>query len=227
MSHWKFKSGFYPVIPGISIRLGDYGYWDNDQWCHVGNIQDIPDCPRCFSIRKSSLGQDVSESIEVSIDGNLSTDTDIENIKAGTQLKFNKKNSLFFKGRLCDYEMYCSIDMEISPFLKKLMDDGKWEDKYWLAYYVAYSDSFISMRSKSSGASATINADLTLESIHTPKAGILASLSFDKDAIETTIGCDGEMVFAGAKFISLHSSGLFKRQLKIKYNKDNQSVTMD
>lgn len=227
MKLWKFNSGIYPVVPGLSIRLGDYGYWKNDQWCHIGNIQQIESCPRIFSIRREPLNQEVSECLESSFeaDGNMSADAD--NIKVGSTLKFNKKNSMFFKGILCDYESYSSIEMEIKPFLMKLQKEGKWDSEYWLAYYIVYSDGFIAMRSKAAGVSAIINAELSIDNIRMPKAGVLASISYDANSIETTVGCGDDKKYAGAKFLSLQTHGIFKREVKIKYNKDNQAVILD
>lgn len=129
---------------------------------------------------------------------------------------------------LKEYRRYSSIDMEIAPYLEMLQAKGIWKSNYWLAYYVAYSDNFITMRSKSADASAKITADLSLDDLKEVKTGIMGKISLSRDSIEYVANKDGEMSFAGAMFISLQDKGLFKRQVTVKYNtSDPNEIILD
>lgn len=218
MKLWKFDSGIYPVIPGMDIALGDYGYWQDSQWCRVGNIEQLPNCPKVFSRKRQPLNQSVSESLEVDFKGENIANLDVLDLKAGGEMFFKKKNSQIFIGDLKECIYYSSIDMEISPFLCLLSERGLWKTEYWLAYYVVYSDKFLTMRSKSAGASVKINADLSLRDLQDVKTGLTDKLSFKKDSVESVTNKEDELTFAGAKFISLRKGGLFRRDVKVKYN---------
>lgn len=218
MKLWKFDSGIYPVIPGLDIKLGDYGYWQDNQWCHIGNIEQLPLCPKEFSKKDIDIKQAVSESLEVSIEGTGNADVELSELKAGMKMVFKKKNSQIFVGELKKYIQYVSIDMEIAPFLEMLQARGIWESKYWLAYYVVYSNNFMTLRSKSAGVAANISADLSLEDFKDVKTGLLGKISFAREGIESVASIDGALSFAGAKFISLQERGLFRRNVTVKYN---------
>ena len=218
MKLWKFDSGIYPVIPGMDIALGDYGYWKDSQWCRIGNIGEIQGYPNVLSILTDSLNQHVTESLLVDFVGTANANADADAaLKAGTELIFKKKNSQMFIGDLKEYKCYSSINMEIKPLLEKLAECGIWEDEYWLAYYVVRSDNFISIRSKEAGVSIKIDADLDLTSLNQVKAGLKVQLDRNSRSIETVANKDG-LSFAGAKFISLDKKGLFRRTVKVKYN---------
>ena len=210
MKLWKFDSGIYPVIPGMNIILGDYGFWDGSQWCHVGNIEKLSNFRNVLSIiRKKDLNQSVSECLEVDVKGESLADMEISNLKAGAEIVFKKKNSQLFIGNLKECEYYGSIGMEIEPLLRQLYDIGIWKSEYWLAYYVMMSDSFFTMRSKSAGVSVKVNADFQVKDLQETGVALTAKLSFADNSIECVAPQNNQLSFAGAKF---------KRNVKLKYN---------
>lgn len=216
---WKFDSGIYPVIPGLSIKLGDYGYWRDSQWCRLGNIEEIPNSPIVFSIKETDLNQEVSETLYVDIVGADKANVAIEDIKAGASLIFHKKNSQLFKGKFSKSIEYASINMEVDPYLRHLMDAGIWKPEYWLAYYVVYSDRFVTMRSNQAGVVASITTDLSVAGVES-EAQFMSNFSISKGGVEVVSSFGDERKFAGAKFISLEKKGLLKKDFKVKFNSD-------
>lgn len=215
---WKFDCGIYPVVPGLSIKLGDYGFWEGPQWCHKGNIEDIKDYPIYLTKEKEEIQQDIADSIDVDIDGGANAGGQVSELKAGMSLNFKRKNSQYFLGKLTNIECYVSIDQEVEPFLKRLSDVGIWKPNYWLAYTIYFSNQFVTLRSKTAGAKVSLSGQLGLAELKNEVA-LSTILSKTTSSIEH-LACSGaEPQFAGAKFISLEKNGhFFSRKLKIKYN---------
>lgn len=213
---WKLANGIYPVIPGLTIRLGDYGYWDGPQWCHVGNIEELPGDPIYLTKREENPAHKISDGIEVDIKANGEAAVTDNQLNAGISLEFKKKNSQYFFGTLTKNIHYSSIDMEVEPFLRELLKNGKWKKKYWLAWSVYYSDQFVTLRSTSSAVKVGLHTDLKLETL---KSGgsLKAKFSFAPNSVEVVESSEDEK-FAGAKFLSLEDKGWIKRNLEIKYN---------
>lgn len=220
---WKFDNGIYPVIPGISMDLGDYGYWKDGQWCRLGNIEKLPGSPRFFSTKQDELNQKVSASIAVEIKTEAGVTLDTPEAKAGASIRFKNKNSQLFIGNLNSCVYYSSINMEIFPFLQKLQEDGLWKSEYWLAYYIALSDNFVSMRSKAAGVDVRLESDLSMETLNQSKAGINAMISRNQKGISAVSNIGSSLKFAGAKFISIQKSGWLKREVKVKFNSANDN----
>lgn len=218
----KFDSGIYPIIPGMDINLGDYGYFDGPQWNYMGNLELLLEGKRVLST--SPKGPQISNIIEntgVSINGEIGAKVAAEGMKAGLSFDFSKENSQLFLGRIVSYKKYTSPEVEIKPILDKLLKNGKWNSKYWLAVYVIYSDNFVFFRSKKAGASIKLTGDLLPEDFCGTNASLFAKMSFDSSEIEQLSYSGEKSICAGAKFISLNKTGFFKKSTEIKFNETN------
>ena len=217
----KLDCGIYPVIPGLSIRLGDYGFWDGPQWCHVGNVEHIPGFPISFSKRqeknKDKSKYTINDGIGVEIEGGIDASVTNPKLNAGLSLNFKKKNSQYFFGTLTESTAYSSIDMEVEPFLRELLKEGIWKEKYWLAHVIYLSDQFVTLRSRGAGVRVSLNSGLEMETLKS-SVNLNAKFNFAPHSIEYLENVGDEPTFAGAKFISLEKRGLIRRELKIKYN---------
>lgn len=218
----RFKSGIYPVIPGLNIRLGDYGYWQDSQWCGLGNICEIAGCPQSFTETVSEGNHEVEEFLGVEISSGIDANTEAVGAEATLKIQFNSHNSHYLKFRQRKIREYRSIEGEILPFLLQLRDAGRWNPKYYVAYYVLESDKFFSLRSKNIGSSVCVDTSLNLSEVKT-EASLKAALHLSHSSIDSVTYVGEEPKFVGAKFISLEEKGFFKKTPTIKFNQGSIS----
>ncbi len=220
---WKFKNGIYPVVPGLSLELGDYGYWQDSQWCRVGNIEEIPTMPIVLSQKTRPLGQFVKEqhNVRVQAAGTVDGNTGITEI--GCSLFFEEVHSQFFFGNLTQCTYYSSIEMEVLQHLLKLQSSGLWKKHYWLAYYIVESDRFFTLRASEAGSLVRLNVDLN-ETILNETSSLGAMFSSGLNSVEEVLSWGNGLKYAGAKFISLEKKHIFSRDKEIKYNYGDDDI---
>ena len=220
---WKFKNGIYPVIPGLSLELGEYGYWQDSQWCRVGNIEEIPAMPIVLSKKTRQLGQLVKEQHHVRVQNTGSVEGNAGVAEAGCSLVFEEKHSQFFFGNLTQCHYYSSIEMEVLQHLLKLQASGLWKKHYWLAYYIVESDRFFTLRSTEAGSVVRLSVDLT-ESTLNESCSLGAMFSSGLSSVEEVLSLGNGLKYAGAKFISLEKKHFFSKDKVIRYNYGDEDL---
>ena len=219
MDPLKFDNGIYPAIPGTPIHLGDYGYWEEMQWCYVGNIQNISNLKREFTIESSKTPEFMEDYRGVEFNNALNASCDNPVIENGASITFQHRGSLYFRGLLDNEQRFVSIEGEIKPFLLKLSEIGLWESRYWLAYSIISAKDFISVRSKKSGVTAKISVNNEIDTITDSKVNFKLNCNTEEISIESVRSTsDTDVRYAGARFLSLERKHLFTKKMNIIYN---------
>lgn len=218
----RFESGIYPVMPSLNIRLGDYGYWQGDQWCGLGNICTFSECPQVFTEYVSEFNREEEEFIGVTFESEVNAEAGVPVADASMKIKFDSDNSHYLKFNLRRIREYRSIEGEIFPFLKQLRDAKRWKLEYYLAYQIIESDKFYSFHTVNAGGEACVSASLKLNEIKT-KASLKAYLRMSSPSIVSVTYVGDEPKFVGARFLSLVDSGFIKKEPTIKFNQGSIS----
>lgn len=223
----KFDNGIYPVIPGLSVALGDYGTYSDNMWHKEGNVFDIKNVNISLSDAVVELNQRVELYSGVEFDccaqGEEHLDDSIPLVDSKASIKFSGKDSIFFKGILTSEKYFTSLRGEVAACVENLKRDGLWQDNYWLAYYIIYAKDFVSMRNAGSECKVEVSAKTD---IMAATCGAKFNFKHSSNELQKVQPEDPEIPqFAGAKFISLRQGVIRRKVWKIKYrNAANEPV---
>ena len=204
----KTDYGLYPATPGFRVQLGDYGVWKGKEWCRLGNINN--DFGLIF-FNKTIEETDTIESCDcgVTISSGTSIDGPSDNATTGTELSFNANGSIHYKAHITKIERFSSIQNEVFSFMKKYLEQGIWDSKYWIAVEINYADNLLSFQSSSKGSKVRLHGNIEDE-LNLAKADFNLNFKYEKASINC-IQFNGVEQFAGAKFVGFDRTGLFKK----------------
>lgn len=216
----KSNDGFYPSLPGRTLELGDYGYFDGSQWCRMGNIERISGFPIYLHVNEHKDCQN----IYILKDGHLKVDVAQ---KTGTAqnadkslISFSKDSGFYINGQVRLKKEYDSVGIEVKDFLCILEKNGIWKKNYFLVVAVAYSDSFITFLSKAKGAELELQANLSqgapLKKLETGLKG-----EYKQNNVEIVNHIEGDSIDSmGGWFVKLNRTS-FGKDREIKYRTDD------
>lgn len=224
----EFKKNFngaYPVTPGMFIDLGDYGYWEEDKWNHLGNIK--KDFGEIFFTEKERA---CNQSVEILVntkseilagaEATVSTQAALDG-EAEIKIDFLKANSWYFNAFVTKELYFPSIDGEIKKFIEEIDSQRPWNKDYCVAVSLIKASNYIQLLSSKEGASLTLLGKCkVLEGSCSGIGGkVYAWLNVKNnvDFIKTIISPDNNDRIIGVKFIRYTHSGLFKTVKKITY----------
>lgn len=215
ISEFKKKSnGIYPILPGMTIKLGDYGLWEKSSWQRFGNIEtDFKDIFFC------TKNQPVNQNLEVLIDsrriGSNKTNLQVPEIQSECEIEFKTKGSIFFNADICSEEYYTSLDHEIKPFLKDLFENNLWNEKYWIVVSIVYSTNYICIQSNKNNSK--ISLGINTDNISLANVSNKFTIKNENGSITKTQSLDNKKKPVGMRFISFQKESLFSKNRVLKY----------
>jgi hypothetical protein len=126
----NFKILYAAFPPNEPLKLGDYGLLNDTVFVRIGNVSDLQvdiGTPREFPDQKSNL--DFSSEGSVEIDFHGKADTANPPIKAGIDISFSSKHSVFFNAAGC-VPTSIADQVALGSKIFALRDAGKWQDKF-------------------------------------------------------------------------------------------------
>lgn len=211
---YKTEYGIYPATPGFEVSIGDYGVWDGHSWCPLGNIfEDFK--PISFQEKTEDVDRTETCDIGVKMSATAASDINIPAAKAKVNLEFCIAGGLHYRAHIVRTKRFTSVQNEVYPFLQKYLTIGRWDPKFWLAVEVCYADNLISLQSKTKGTGIGIIGD-TQDELKLAQADFEANFRYDKTNI-SALHFSGKIQFAGAKFVSFTTSGIFRKKLAPNY----------
>ena len=193
------SNGIYPILPGMTVELGDYGYWDKSRWLRIGNIKtDFRNIT--FTEKTKEIDQRINIIINASVQGEGNMDVTTPKAEAGFNIEFNSKGAIYFNAELTKELYFPSIEWEIKPFLEELYELKLWNEKCWIAISLVYANNYMCIQSEDSNSKVTIKAktDIIPENIGI-SSGFMISKSSGKIKNIFSNGTDEQV--AGIKFI--------------------------
>ena len=210
---------FHPVRPGVSVTLGDYGYFDKiGRWFKLGNICDIPGMRCAPAVKESTDKSDIILQYGVGFNANVGTSVETPGAQSACSVSFNKEQSYYVKGEISARREFSSVAVEIKDQIEKLKSKGYWEANYCVIVAVIYSSSFFSLYASQAGNSVNLSANVGEE---VPFSEIKANLgltgSINHNAVEFVNKInDGNLCPIGFMTVMLRSgiARIFKPAVK-------------
>lgn len=204
----KTNYGLYPATPGFRVQLGDYGVWKGREWCYLGNIYN--DFGPIF-FNKTIETVDCFESCDcgVTISSKASAKANANGSNIETELSFNTNGSIHYKAHITKIERFTSVQNEVFSFMKKYLEHGSWDSKFWIAIEIHYADNLLLFQSSNKGCKVQLSGNIEDE-LDLANADFTLNFKYEKGSIEC-VRFNGEEQFAGAKFVGFNRSGLFKK----------------
>ena len=219
------SNGIYPILPGMTVELGDYGYWDKSRWLRIGNIKtDFRNIT--FTEKTKEIDQRINIIINASVQGEGNMDVTTPKAEAGFNIEFNSKGAIYFNAELTKELYFPSIEWEIKPFLEELYELKLWNEKCWIAISLVYANNYMCIQSEDSNSKVTIKAktDIIPENIGI-SSGFMISKSSGKIKNIFSNGTDEQV--AGIKFIRKKKKTFSLKKRNIKYMGNNNELCFD
>lgn len=179
-------NGIHPVRPGISVELGDYGYFKNGLWFRMGNITAIRGL-RCYLHVRSY--KDLKDDCIFRYGINFKSGADV-NANAGNNgiscgLGFSKNNSFFVRAIIEEIHEFDSVDIEVKEQIRRLENAGFWESEYCVVTSLLLASRFVAVFSSAKDCdvalSASIDSDVAFDNIN---ASVGISAGGNKKGVE-------------------------------------------
>lgn len=213
----RTKDGLYPAAPGFeSLKLGDYGYWNDSQWCYCGNI-----CEDFGLVEFSELEDLINEEeislVQSNLDAGVKAGAKRQGAGLNLAISFDSVGGIFFRAHITRKKRYSAVVNEVFRFLETNVKNGVWNPKYWIAVEINYADSLLSIKSTSKGTK--IEFDGTVEEmLHKANANFDAHFKKSSGSFEKLVISDGKEHFAGARFVGMTiNRTLFRVRMNVDY----------
>lgn len=221
----KYQSddGIYPIHPGQTVELGDYGYMDrNGRWCRLGNIEKIPGFDIFLNREVSDVAHEIviNHGVEVSVEA--SAIASAAEGGTGCQLAFKSDNNFYIKGRITDIRRYGSVEFEVKEYLELLQRYDIWKPKYRLVTEVLSSPCFMAVFSRQKGSSVSLNTNISGTAPFTPiEVGAEFKAGSNTTGVEIVNKTkDSDISPIGFKLVKLDKGNIFKRGHRVRYDSD-------
>lgn len=163
-------NGIHPMRPGISVELGDYGYFKNGLWFRMGNITSIRGLRCSLHVR---FLKDLKDDCIFRYGINFMTGADVNANCGGNGIScglgFSKNNSFFVRALIEEIHEFDSVDIEVKEQIKRLENAGIWESEYCVVTSVLLASRFVSVFSSAKDCgvdlSASIDGDVSFDNI--------------------------------------------------------------
>ena len=178
----NFKVLYAAFPPNEPLKLGDYGVLNDTVFVRIGNVSDFNidiGTPREFPEHKSNL--DFSSEGSVEIDFRAKADTATPPIKAGIDISFSSKHSVFFNAAGCvptSIEDQAALGNAIFALLKA----DKWQKKFCVATSLMKAENTTTAVSSSSNSKISFDASSDkIANIDLTDASLSLSVTHIKD----------------------------------------------
>lgn len=217
--------GIYPILPSMTVELGDYGYWDKYRWCHFGNIKN--------DFRKISFTEKVrpiNQRLEVvfgaTVTGNADGCLSALKDQGKAEIQFNKNDSLYYEAELTEELCYPAIKGELEPFLRTIPD---WNSNYWIVVSVVKANNYVTLFSHKAGARICVEGSGMVgdENLADMRARVSFAVSGSTEQVQSIVSIGKENQIAGMRFIKFTRNNIFLRERKISYTGENEGIDME
>ncbi len=182
-----FKVLYANWEPGAPIELGDYGIMDGSIFIPMGKLKnDFPEFNENIIQVSPDPSKDQKEfKSERGVEVNLATKGSINSVgtklvKAALEIKFSKKNSIFFNAAECTTTRI-SNKAKIGEILKQLLKTEKWQKEYCVVTDIVKAGKTVIAISQSNNSGISFEADSpTIEKINLADASIEFNLTSEK-----------------------------------------------
>lgn len=219
---FRKESSFYPVLPGLSIELGDFGHWHKNEWQRIGNIK------RDFrKISFTEKDRPINQVLKIAIGATITSDVDscltALTAQGEVNIRFSQENSLYYEAELTNEFCFCSPKGELEPFLRTLSD---WDSNYWIVTSLLKAKRYVVFMSKKAGAGISIKCDIPLDEPVESQAAVRFSCSGDTQYVQQIIPMGEEEQVVGMRFIKFDKK-IYEKERKITYTGENYEVDME
>lgn len=215
--------GIYPIHPGQTVKLGDFGYIDsNGSWRCLGNIENIPGYEIFLHKSVSNVAHEVVISHGVSVTAEASAKANAADVGAGCKLSFKSDNNFYVKGTITSAIRYDSLEFEVKDCLERLKNNKIWKPKYRLVTEVLSSPRFLAVFSRQKGILVEFNDDISAE-VPTPQIEIGAEVNAGTnltglEIVNKTKNSDISPI--GFKLVKIEKGNIFSRRHQVRYDAD-------
>lgn len=152
----------HPVRPGISVALGDYGYFNNGLWYRLGNITNLKGF-RCSPRinHTDNIHDEYVFHYGVTLNVNANADVHAMGDNLSSSWHSSRNNNFFVRAmveKICEYD---SVDVEILDQIKRLDKVGRWKPYYCVVVKVLYASRFVGLFT--SGKDKAVNLTASIE----------------------------------------------------------------
>jgi hypothetical protein len=178
----NFKVLYATFPPNEPLKLGDYGVLNDAVFVRIGNIGDFQvdiGNPREFPEQKSNL--DFTSEGSVEIEFHAKADTTSPPIKAGLDISFSSKHSVFFNAAGC-VPTSIADQAALGNAIFALLDVGKWQKKFCVITSLMKAENTTIAVSSSSSSKISFNASSdNIANIDLTDASLSLSVTHIKD----------------------------------------------
>ncbi len=211
-------NGIYPILPGMTIELGDFGYWEKNSWMRLGNIKENFH-PIYFSESTREVNQDLEVIIGASLSGEGAINLNAIENGVSTNISFKSHGAIYYNASLCEENFFPSIKGEIEPFIQKLSNKKQWDDKWWIAVSIYKARKLICIQSNEKSSTITLQTKI---SENTPvseavQGKAVFNITGESNNITKIIGNGETENVAGIKFIGYSKEHFYSKNRNIHY----------
>lgn len=163
--------------PNNPIKLGDYGYLNDNIFVPFGNIKDLG---INYSIREEENKSRKSFHTKGGVSFKLNSKSELTTNAASLELEFTKQNAVFFNASGCYFEII-SNKAEIGNEILLLLKQGKWKKDYVVVTDILNASNSLIVISSSDNAKIHFDANTDVSVIDLADAELDLSLKFQQN----------------------------------------------
>lgn len=151
----------HPVRPGISVALGDYGYFQNGLWYRLGSITNISGyycTPRI--VPADDIHDEYVFKYGVTLNVDANANANVNGNQLGGLWHSTKSNNFFVRAIVEQSREYDSVDVEILDQIKRLDKVGLWKPYYCVVVKVLYASRYVGFFSTGKDKAVQLSASI-------------------------------------------------------------------
>ncbi len=175
------KENLRPLYPNweptTPVRLGDYGYLEDDFFTQLGNIEDLG---ISFSTRNNNSNTRKAfyskEGVSFSFTPKTITDIDTFHTNASLEIKFDKEDAVFFNATGCNHQII-SNKSKVGEEILLLLRQKKWKKGFVVITELVKSNSTLIVISGGKESDITFEANANITNIDLNQIDLKLSIS--------------------------------------------------